>query len=296
MTASEQTSVHLLRAAERILRPLARILLRNGIPAMALEEVLRKTFVDVAFDEFRIPGKSQTLARVSVITGLNRKEVARLHNLPDIEESDVKSRNRAATVVTAWLSDGTFHTAAGFPLDLAMAGPSPNFPDLVKRYSGDMYPNAVADELLRLGAVERIDDRLRLLNRGYVPGTDPDTLIDFLGMDTAEFIETVDHNIQAPEDGRLLQYKIVSDNLSPDDIEAFNRFSRLVVRSALEQITDWLNRHDQGKAPADGQQPEDAPRGTAGIGFYHINRLPSVAAGIPNAQPDADFDAPTNEE
>lgn len=289
MSSADETTVRVLRAAERILRPLARILLRNGVPAMALEEVVRKVFVDVAFDEFKIPGKSQTLARVSVITGLNRKEVARLYNLPDLEESDIKSRNRAATVVTGWLSDASFQSSAGYPLDLAMGGPSPNFADLVKRYSGDMYPNAVADELLRLGAVERVDDRLRLLNRGYVPGKDPNTMIDFLGMDTAEFIETVDHNIQAPEDGRLLQYKIISDNLRPEDVAEFNRFSRLVVRGVLEQITDWLNSHDLGK-----DRPADEPRGVAGIGFYHITRLPPQGATPPATDTDPEAGPPAS--
>ncbi len=291
MTATNESSLHVLRAVERILRPLARILLRNGISVMAMEEIVRKAFVDVAFEEFRIPGKTQTLARVSVITGLNRKEVARLYNLPDIEESDISSRNRAATVVTAWLSDATFHSSAGYPLDLAMGGPSPSFTDLVKRYSGDMYPNAIADELLRLGAVERVEDRLRLLNRGYVPSKDPDTMVDFLGMDTAEFIETVDHNIRAQDDGHLLQYKIVSDNLRPADIAEFNRYSRLVVRNALEQITDWLNSHDQGK-----DRTENTPRGVAGIGFYHINRLPPQGTLDNQPDPDATPDAPTNNE
>lgn len=286
---SEETkSTRLLRAAERILRPLARILLRNGVSVLALEEVVRKVFVDVAFEEFRIPGRTQTLARVSVITGLNRKEVARLHNLPDIDEADARSRNRAATVVTAWLSDTAFLSAAGYPLDLSMSGVSPSFSDLVRKYSGDMYPNSIAEELLRLGAVERVDDRLRLRNRGYVPGKDPDTMIDFLGMDTAEFIETVDHNIRAGDGQRLLQYKVVADNVRVEDVAEFNRYSTLLVRNLLDQITDWLRQHDQGK-----ERPVNARRGVAGIGFYHINRLlPPNAAQVPNPAADPDVSAP----
>ena len=68
----------LLNAARRILYPLVRILLRNGISSDALTELVRKTYVDVAEAEFGIEGKRQTTARISVITGLNRKEVARL--------------------------------------------------------------------------------------------------------------------------------------------------------------------------------------------------------------------------
>ena len=70
---TEEVNKHLLRAIRRILRPIARILLRNGVTANVFQEMSRKVFVDVAFEEFSISGKPQTLARVSVITGLNRK-------------------------------------------------------------------------------------------------------------------------------------------------------------------------------------------------------------------------------
>ena len=54
----------LMRAARRILRPLVRIMLRNGIPSDALTELVRKTYVDVADEEFAIEGKRQTLSRI----------------------------------------------------------------------------------------------------------------------------------------------------------------------------------------------------------------------------------------
>ena len=62
----------LMQAARRILRPLVRILLRNGIASDALTELVRQTYVDVADQEFGIEGKRQTIARISVMTGLNR--------------------------------------------------------------------------------------------------------------------------------------------------------------------------------------------------------------------------------
>ena len=94
---TEKIDNHLLRAARRILRPVVRILLRNGITANVFQELARKVFVDVAYEEFGIEGKNQTLARVSVITGLNRKEVARLHKLEDVAEGDRAWWNRAGT-------------------------------------------------------------------------------------------------------------------------------------------------------------------------------------------------------
>ena len=84
----------LLRAARRILRPLVKILLRNGVTAQSAQELMRKTFVDVAYEEFTPETGVQTLANVSVLTGLNRKEVARLHKLEGITDEDKKNWTR----------------------------------------------------------------------------------------------------------------------------------------------------------------------------------------------------------
>lgn len=258
---------NLLRAARRILRPLVRILLRNGITATAFQELARKVFVDVAHDEFGIPGKAQTLARVSVITGLNRKEVARLRKQDVDPEEDRSWWNRAGTVLAGWTTDEAFHTAAGYPLDLPFNGPSPNFTDLVKKYSGDMYPRAIADELLRLGSIEEVEGRLRLLNKGYAPDADPAAMVDILGMDTAELMETIDHNIQADADDKLLQAKVLANNLPASYLPAFNAYSKRVTLHALNEITHWLNDHDAGS-----DRSGDEPRYFAGVGVFQINR------------------------
>ena len=75
-----------LKAVRRVLRPLIRLMLRHGITATAFQELARKEFTDVAFDDFPVRGRSQSVSRVAVITGLSRKEVARLRALPPLDE------------------------------------------------------------------------------------------------------------------------------------------------------------------------------------------------------------------
>jgi hypothetical protein len=135
----------LMIAAARILRPLVRIFLRNGIPSDAMSELVRRTYVEVAESEFRLDGKRQTTARISVITGLNRKEVARLRGLEKESDADRVRWNRAATVLGGWLRDKRFQDRKGDPLDLSFDRESPSFAELVRAYSGDMQPRAVAD-------------------------------------------------------------------------------------------------------------------------------------------------------
>lgn len=259
---------HLLRAARRMLRPLIRILLRNGVTANVFQELARKVFVDVGYEEFGIEGKPQTLARVSVITGLNRKEVARLHKMDGLTDEDKIWWNRAGTVLAAWMTDKAFQTRAGFPLDLPFTGKSPNFTELVKKYSGDMYPRAVADELLRLDAIEEVGGAYRLSSRGYAPNADPSAMVDILGTDTSELIETIDHNLQADADQKLLQAKVLANNLPGVHLDAFNEYSKRVMLNAIEEITHWLNEHDAGKDYSGHDE-----RFAAGMGFFQINRV-----------------------
>lgn len=274
----------LMQAARRILRPLVRILLRNGIPSDALTELVRKSYVDVADDEFRLEGKRQTVARISVITGLNRKEVSRLRGLPPLEQADAVWWNRAAHVLGSWLRDEEFLDRKGDPIDLPFADATPCFVDLVRKHSGDMYPRSVADELLRMGAIEEVGGNLRMTTRGYVPGGDPERIIDILGLDTAEFMETIDHNLQAEADeDRLFQLKVLSDNVPEEYLEEFNAYSRRLARPVIEELSRWLSERDKGR-----DWSGDEGRVEVGLGIYQINR---VARGPEDSKTDDEVES-----
>ncbi len=274
----------LMHAARRIVRPLVRILLRNGIASDALTELVRQTYVDVADQEFGIEGKRQTIARISVITGLNRKEVSRLRGLDPIERGDAVWWNRAAHVLGSWLRDEAFLDRKGDPVDLAFSGDVPSFEALVKKHSGDMYPRSVADELLRMGAIEEVDGKLRMTARGYVPGGDPERIVDILGLDTAELMETIDHNLQAGEDDqRLFQRKVLSDNVPVEYLDEFNAFSRRLARPVIDELSRWLAERDKGR-----DWSGDDERVEVGLGIYQINR---VARGRDDAEPDNEVES-----
>ena len=269
----------LVQAARRILRPLVRILLRNGIASDALTELVRQTYVDVADQEFGIEGKRQTIARISVITGLNRKEVSRLRGLDPLDRDDAVWWNRAAHVLGSWLRDEAFLDRKGDPVDLAFSGDLPSFEALVKKHSGDMYPRSVADELLRMGAIEEVGGKLRMTKRGYVPAADPERIIDILGLDSAELMETIDHNLQATaDDARLFQLKVLSDNVPVEYLDEFNAYSRRLSRPVLEELSRWLAERDRGQ-----DWSGDDERVEVGLGIYQINR---AARGRNRVEPD----------
>jgi hypothetical protein len=155
----------------KLLRPLARILLRNGVSFSTFSDAAKWIYVDVATKEFRIEGRKQSTSRVSVITGLSRREVMRVRKLPrpDVTAS-TERHNRAARVIAAWRRESDFLDADGKPALLPMEGRGGTFSELVKRFSGNVPPRAILDELMLVEAVERlVDGKIRLLTRAYIP-------------------------------------------------------------------------------------------------------------------------------
>jgi len=69
----------------KILSALIHTLLRNGMSYGEFDQIARKVFVDVAYRDFSQPRKKQTVSNVAILTGLNRKEVKKLHESRDEE-------------------------------------------------------------------------------------------------------------------------------------------------------------------------------------------------------------------
>ena len=138
----------------KLLRPLVRLLLRNGLTYGDFADLSKWVFMDVASKEFGIPGRKQTVSRVSVITGLTRKEVSRLQKIDTPDDSAIAHQyNRAARVTSGWIRDKQYHDKKGLPANLSFDTGKHNFTDLVKHHSGDVPPRAILDELIRVGTV-----------------------------------------------------------------------------------------------------------------------------------------------
>jgi hypothetical protein len=255
--------------ATRVLTPLVRALLRNGMSFNAFSDVAKQVYVDVGMREFGIPGRKPTVSRVSILTGLSRKEIQRLiEERTQLAGTDAQETyNRAARVIAGWVRDKEFTDAAGDPLALNQAGANASFSLLVKRYSGDVPARAVLDELLRVGAVERLDDdSIRLLSRAYIPRTSDLDKLDILGADVADLIMTIDHNLQRGAEDPRFQRKVMYDNVPAESIPLFRALSAAQGQALLEKMDEWLSQHDRDV----NASVKGAGRVRAGIGIYYF--------------------------
>jgi hypothetical protein len=258
----------LAAAVARILRPLIRILLRNGVSYGTFADIARSQFVEVARRESAIEGRKATISRLAVVTGLTRKEVHRtLRRARPDDRFSADRYNRAARVISGWRRDRDFLSPRGRPLVLSIGGPGNSFQELVRRYSGDIPHRAILDELSAEGTVLISDpDRVRLVERAYVPKADESMKLHILGVDTAYLIDAIGHNLQPGDTPPKFQRKVLYDNLPDEALPEFCRLARNYSQKLLETLDRWLSIRDRDANPdvrGDG-------RNIAGLGIFYI--------------------------
>jgi hypothetical protein len=270
---NEKNLKSLYAAVLRLLSPLVRLLLRNGVSFSTFSDLAKWIYVDVAAREFKIEGRRQSTSRVSVITGLSRREVMRVRKLqrPDITAS-TERHNRAARVIAAWRRESDFLDAKGKPALLPMEGRGATFSELVKRFSGNVPPRAILDELIHVGAVERRGNgRIGLLARAYIPQNLDAHKFNILGSDVQYLISTIDHNLNADHGEPLFQRKVAYDNLPDHVLPKFRKLFTKKAQSLLESADKWLAQRDRDIDPS----VKGAGSNRAGFGIFFFEESKS---------------------
>jgi len=236
--------------------------------AKSFYELVKHAYVLVARDEFGISGKAATTSRIAILTGLTRKEVQALLDMPLHREDRYGDEyNRAARVITGWLRDPDFGDGNGHPLPLHMVGKRCSFSTLVKRYSGDIPVRAMLDELVRVGTVKRLrDGRIGLVVRGYIPQKGMDQQLTILGQDAADLITTIDHNLYRDPSRPRIHRKVMYDNVPLESAEAFQAIAQARAQEMLEGLDRWLSHRDRDVNPT----VKGKGRVRVGLGLYHF--------------------------
>jgi hypothetical protein len=256
-----------LSALHRLLRPLARLLLDHRVTYPTLTTLLKQAYVEVAERDFALPGKAQTTTRVSLLTGIHRKDVKRLREAPESEDAPATAAPLGAQLVGRWLGAPEYQTADGSPLPLprlAAGSQGPSFEGLVASVSTDIRPRAVLDEWLRLEAVHLDEhDRVILDVGAFVPSGGFDEKVFFLGRNLRDHIAAGGHNLRG--DGPSMpERSVFYDELSEASQRELGELSERLGMQALQEVNRRaveLQERDRGSEGA-------RRRMTFGIYFY----------------------------
>jgi len=256
----------LVVASYRILKSLAKFSIRIGLSSGTMCELVRRSFVDAAEELLLEDGEKIQTTSISAMTGLYRKEIVRLRDMPVPGTAAQEDKyNRSARVVTGWIRDPDFQTSKGAPAALDAKGET-GFAELVKRYSGDMAVTAMRDELERLGVIE-VNSRgqLKLVSSGYVSSDIVDG-IHILGTDTSDLIDTINNNLLSKRRPRRFQRKVSYIGIPAEFADPFREYAADASQQLLEELDRWLDERDIG--PSDNIKIGVR----MGVGIYHFEK------------------------
>jgi len=273
--ARESTNDVIYAAVSRLLMPLVKLLIRNGISFGAFSEVAKRVYVDVSKTEFKIPEIPQTNTRIATLTGLSRKEVLRITNEIQAGTIDLTDQhNRATRVVSGWIREPEFHDKRGRPAALPFEGEHRSFSRLVKMFSGDIPARTILDELVHSGSVKHLkDNRINLVTNAYIPASDTLEQIRMLGTDVSDLIATIDHNIVTEADASFFQRKVCYNNIPQEHLDKLKKLIVREAQSALETMNSDMARFDRDSTP----DIEGTGRKRAGISIFYFENNPPAA-------------------
>lgn len=255
----------LILALNKLLRPLVRLLLRNGLTYAEFSDIAKKAYVDVATNDFSVPGRKQSQTRVSLLTGLHRHEVAKILKSDALLDTHSSRHHRAARIISAWQTDPRFSTD-GLASELTIEG---EFSVLVAEYGADVTTRAVLDELVRVGAVAVKEDRkVELLVSAFTPTKSDEDLTHILGDSVSDLLGTLDHNLASVPAERRLQMSVVYSNLPNECLRNVELVSRDKAMLFLDELNQFIATQDRDSNP----KVTGTGRNRAGIGLYYFQK------------------------
>jgi hypothetical protein len=264
-------SSSLISAVRHLLRPLIKLLLMHSITFPFLSNLLKSLYVEVATEEFRLQGKPQTDSRISLLSGVHRKDVKNLRPERIHEQTIPLSVSLSTRLVKLWGSDPQRldETGRHRPLPRLMSeGGGASFEGLVSSVSKDIRSRVILDEWLRTG-IAKIDEqgRVCLNTEPLVKKSDFDEKAYYIGQNLHDHLSAATHNLNGQQPP-LLESSIHCNKLTPESI---GELDALTKRLGM-QLLDEVNKRATELEARDSNKPEAQQRMNFGIYFYSAKK------------------------
>lgn len=241
----------------RIMEPLARLMIAHGVTIASASELMKRALIAAAERDL---GPGTTDSRVSLVTGLHRKDVKRLRGDP-MPIARRSTTNACALLIAEWSHRADHIDQNGRPLAKTRA----QFDALVRSSRLDLPPATVLGALRDQGAVTEDGNLISLVNDIYLASPDTEASLIAFEKNLAAHLDAATENLltkefAAPFLERAAHFNQLSDaSLATLDTEA---------RQAAMDMLRTLN------ARALELQQSDAGKGTGRftIGAYVFNQ------------------------
>lgn len=245
--------------------------MRGGIGIDELMLAAKRAYLREAMQAVARQDGRVNISRLSVATGMTRKEVSAL--LSDSQKSgDARKsgQQRALRVLRGWLTDPRFQNRGGRPCELKYRGGDKSFFALVRLYGGDVTPKAVLRELERIEAVDLTNTgKLRLRLSRSRRNIEMNYRMSDLARMFEDFAFAVMQSSASLDAPAFFGFRDSSIPSARDAAYFLRRFSRRAA-AFLEDFQQWSSGRNLARSASN--QDRDAVR--VGLGIYLLRSDP----------------------
>jgi hypothetical protein len=245
--------------------------------------MLARLFVYDTAEILQKEGRSTTVGRLALMTGLTRGEAEK-----HLAERRVAVKRRSqkasalmtpAAVLTAWNTDARFSTPYGVALDLSLnsTGRQRTFSDLVAASAPGTDPESVLDQLLAAGCVEvHEQDFVRCTNRAYIPAGVSVERITRMGSALGALAATLTHNLLEESPVGYVERAVQTDfPVSSEGRRSIREWLVVDGTRFLETLDAWMTSSKAELEASTGQR--------VGVEFFMYD-APMEASAPPEIQ------------
>lgn len=223
------------------LKPLARLLIARGVLFSAASRQLKHAYIRGAEDHV---GGAVTDSRLSVMTGLQRRDLAKLREERETEDAQPRQVNHLSRLVAKWQADPKMNGAP-----LPRRGDGPSFDTLARSVRQDVHPKAMLDQLVAAGTVAiRDDDTVELLQPSYQPLPGSSEQLAYLFDNVGDHLAAATENLLAehpPHFERAVHYNQLSEK-AVTQLDALYRERQMALLQELNAAAAELQASDPG--------------------------------------------------
>jgi len=260
------------------MRPLVRLMMQSGLTFPVLADSLRRLFVEIAINDLLTDTRARTDSRISLLTGVHRKEIRRLREMPadTTEAPDIVTL--VSQIVARWVGAVPFIDGDGRPLPLRRTGgdgAGPSFDELVASVTSDVRPRAVLDDLLGHGVVFMdAEDRVNLNADAFIPRAGGEEQLFYFARNLHDHVAAAVANISAAAASPFLDRSVHYDRLTAPQLEELRDYARAAAMRALLDVNRRAQELTEATPDTDPKEP-----GRINFGVYVFEETERPAAG-----------------
>ena len=231
------------------LEPIVQTLLKNGVTYKEFAELSKKAFILVAQQNYGIRGRSANTAKVSALTGIDRKQIKRISDELKLGDTDDSQQSqpldRITRILSAWYEE--YSDDVGCPINLPLKSDQPDQPSvlsLIKRFAGDIPATTLLKEIQNSGCIEELkNNHWRVLRRQYINvKTDADSVIRS-GRVIQDLGRTIIYNLyESGEEleGKRFERRTTVERIHKKHLPEFNELLKDEGQKFLDNLDAWM--------------------------------------------------------